>query len=308
MNRKPLINNFKAYLDRGRILADHILVPLYLANIFSLFTLPKGCYSTWEVLRFIFASHATLISITIWFFSYLISTGWHERGHFIKAIKATVLKNNIGLSNDSAALEQRFWERKNNFLRRFFFRTGIKIRKNLLKNLTELRDDIVKGEKASFFKNPFRNLKFLIFNIKIVALSPLGLCPGIIRKGLNFYIDAPFDLGVAAEGPKTSRKLGIISLILAIALIPLGRIYCFNLIINFGRLFLGLGVIGMLDSFFADPGKWKEFRERERLAQQRAEEIKPIGAWIEQAAKIKAQLQSNRLQEVMKDDRLIRVP
>jgi len=305
-----LNNNIKAgsFLDRGRILADHILVPLYLANIFSLFTLPKGCYSTWEVLRFIFASYATLISITIWFFSYLISTGWHERGHFIKAIKATVLKNNIGLSNDLDTLEQRFWEQKNNLLRRFFFRIGIKIRRNLLKTLIELRNDIVKGEKASFFRNPFWNLKYFLFNIKIVTLSPLGLCPGIIRKGLNFYIDAPFDLGVAAEGPKTSRKLGIISLILAIALIPLGRIYFLNLIVNFGRLFLGLGVIGMLDSFFADPGKWKEFRERERLAQQRAEEIKPIGAWIEQTAKVKAQLQSSRMQEVMKDGQLIRVP
>ena len=67
-----LNNNIKSgsFLDRGRILADHILVPLYLANIFSLFTLPKGGYSTWEVLRFIFASYATLISITIFPFSH----------------------------------------------------------------------------------------------------------------------------------------------------------------------------------------------------------------------------------------------
>ncbi|HHE37352.1 MAG TPA: hypothetical protein ENL20_02125, partial [Candidatus Cloacimonetes bacterium] len=297
-----------AFLDRGRVLADHILVPLYLANIFSLFTLPIGVYSTFEVLRFIFVSFATLISITIWFFSFLISTGWHERGHFIKAIKATVLKNNNGLKNDLSALENKFTERKSGFIRKLFFKIEFKIKNNLLNDLIELRTGIITGEKKNFFKNPVWNIRYFMYNLKIVFLSPLGLCPGIIRKGLNYYIDAPFDLGVAAEGPKTSCKLGFIGLILAIILIPLGRINLLPLIVNFGRLFLGLGVVGMLDSFFADPGKWKEYRDREKLAHQLAGEVKSVGAWIEEAPKVKSLLQNSRIQEVKRNGQLLRVP
>ena len=301
-------NYIGSFLDRGRVLADHILVPLYLANIFSLFTLPTGGYSTWEVLRFIFASTATLISITIWFFSFLISTGWHERGHFIKSIKATVLKKNAGLKNDLSALENKFAGRKNSFFRKILFKIGFKIKNNLLQDLIVLRAGIITGEKRNFFKNPVWNIRYFFYNLKIIFLSPLGLCPGIIRKGLNYYIDAPFDLGVAAEGPKTSRTLGFIGVILAIILIPLGRIYFIPLIVNFGRLFLGLGVVGMLDSFFADPGKWKEYREREKLAHQLAGEVKPVGAWIEEAAKVKSLLQNSRIQEVIRKGQLIRVP
>ncbi|MCK4312474.1 MAG: hypothetical protein KAW88_07050, partial [Candidatus Cloacimonetes bacterium] len=153
---KRINNNKKlgAFLDRGRVLADHILVPLYLANIFSLFTLPKGEYSTWEVLRFIFASYATLISATIWFLTYLISTGWHERGHFIKAVKATVLKKNAGLSKDLEEIEKKFKDRKRSFLRCLFFNIGLRIKKNLLKDLLKLREGIVKGKKISFFRHP----------------------------------------------------------------------------------------------------------------------------------------------------------
>jgi len=298
----------KACLDRGRVLADHILVPLYLANIFSLFTLPQGDYSTWQVLRFIFASPATLVSLIIWFLSFLISTGWHERGHYIKAIRATILKSNIGLLQDLEHQKTNFYKKKHNFINKIFFSLGYNIKRGILKNVTKLRDDLVNGVINNIFKHSLKNIRYLLLNIEIVIFSPLGLCPGIIRKGLNYYIDAPFDLAVAAEGPKTSRYLGIVGLVLACALIPYGRFNFMPIIVNFGRLFLGLGVIGFLDSFFADPGKWREYRERERLASKRAEQISIESSWISEAGRIKKYLQQKRMQHVSKGELCIDVP
>ena len=81
-------------------------------------------------------------------------------------------------------------------------------------------------------------------------------------------------MGVAAEGPRTSRKLGILGLFLAMILLPFGWLSGASLIVNIGRVCLGAGVIGIIDFFLADPGKYKEFREH--LSEEEKEILKEI--------------------------------
>ena len=37
-----------------------------------------------------------------------------------------------------------------------------------------------------------------------VALIPHGRVTGIMREGLNYYLDAPYNLAVSAAGPRRS--------------------------------------------------------------------------------------------------------
>ncbi|UCD55303.1 MAG: hypothetical protein JSV93_00460, partial [Candidatus Omnitrophota bacterium] len=256
-------NKKGGYLDRGRTLADHILVPLYLANMFSVFTLPQGSYSTGAILKFMFLSPATLVSISVWGLVFLISTGWHERGHYIKAIRACTLK------------------------------------KSLL-------PDAEKNLESPFIKR-------LFWNIKIIMLSPLGLFPGIGRKGLTYYVEAPYNIGVAAEGPTTSRRLGIVGIVTALITIPLGVIFGIPILIYIGRVALGSGVVGMLDFFFADPGEYKKFKQQEETAKKVAEgvesEKKTTGAWEKRMEDVKQWIIHNRMQEIIRaDGRKLRIP
>ncbi|MCK4312544.1 MAG: hypothetical protein KAW88_07400, partial [Candidatus Cloacimonetes bacterium] len=301
-------SNSGSFLEKIWVLANHVTDSFCEAFIFSVLSLPHGHHSALDVLKFIFYSYNTIITIAIWFSGVVIAIGWHERGHYIKAIRATTLKKTDGLERELKEVERKFGDKRTFFIRRSYFNFKISIKKNILKDLSFLREDIVKGDRYSIFKNLSWNVRYFVFNVKIVIFGPFGLCPGIVRKSFTYYVDAPFDLGVAAEGPKKSRILGLLGLGSATITVPIGLIFHIPAFVFIGRFFLSFGEMGTLDSFFADPGKWKEFRERERLAQKRAEEVKPIGAWIEQVAKVKELIQTSRMQEIKKGEQLISVP
>ena len=102
----------------------------------------------------------------------------------------------------------------------------------------------------------------LLYYARVFLLAPFGRAEGIRREALNYYPDAPYNLAVAAAGPRASRNLAYVALPPAVALIALGLLTETALAIYLGRLFLGIGIVGLLDFCLADRGKYRDFRER----------------------------------------------
>ncbi|HDR15573.1 MAG TPA: hypothetical protein ENN79_08880, partial [Desulfobacteraceae bacterium] len=127
---------------------------------------------------------------------------------------------------------------------------------------------------------------------------PFGKTAGIKREGLNYYPDAPYNLAVAAAGPRTSRNVALIFLPPAAVLLILGLGFDKSVFIYAGRLFLGIGTVSLLDFLFADPGKYKEFRLRERRALEKAASIVHGAVWWENAPTAKERMLAGRIQEI----------
>ena len=66
--------------------------------------------------------------------------------------------------------------------------------------------------------------KRILWYLKMFALIPTGKFPGVIKNGLNYYPDAPFNLAVAASGPNISKKLALLFLPISISLLLYGTI------------------------------------------------------------------------------------
>lgn len=139
---------------------------------------------------------------------------------------------------------------------------------------------------------------------------PYGKFRGVKREGLTYYPDAPFNLSVAAAGPRTSRTLALIMLPTAFFLLVISLIGQYHVLIYVGRICLGIGCVGILDFLLADPGKYKEYRERETQAAQRAEAVNVShDAWINRVADIKAMMREKRIREIkLPDGELLRAP
>ena len=180
------------------------------------------------------------------------------------------------------------------------FHTGIAIHE-LGHYLTAVRVNALSEkllpEAKKRLSQPF--LSRLFFYIGAYLTIPYGRFMGIKKDGLTYYPDAPFNLAVAAAGPMMSRILAYIFLPCAIALLAGGLLIKNHLIIYLGRLALGLGVVGLLDFLFADPGKYREFIERERLARTKAEKISaPATRWLEESKRLMTKMIRERIQEV----------
>ncbi|MFC2164658.1 hypothetical protein ACFLT2_06660 [Acidobacteriota bacterium] len=134
--------------------------------------------------------------------------------------------------------------------------------------------------------------------IRIFLHAPFGKAIGIKREALNYYPDAPYNFAVAAAGPRMSRNVALVFLPPALILMATGLYFDTILAVYIGRLCLGIGVVSLLDFLFADPGKYKEFRERERRAQDKAASVIRSGAWWESAAAAKQRMLSGRIQEI----------
>ena len=128
---------------------------------------------------------------------------------------------------------------------------------------------------------------------------PYGRAPGIKKEGLNYYPDAPYNLAVAAAGPRASRDVAIVALPLAAVLLGIGLIADQTAAIYAGRLFLGIGLVTFLDFRLADPGKYVEFRERERLAHEKASTISEISGWLAMCPEQKRRMVAERIQEAV---------
>lgn len=88
------------YLERGWVIANHKLVSFHAAFISSVLNLPalhlkevieSGANPKFEVLKFMFLSWETVISLIVLYLSWHIAIAWHEMGHFLTAVKLTAL-------------------------------------------------------------------------------------------------------------------------------------------------------------------------------------------------------------------------
>jgi len=252
------------------------------------------------------------ITLLIWFLNFLILTGWHERGHLLAAIKAKTLKkktihNNV-LKDLERARRKLKDEIKHPFFKNFLYNITIPLRKALLyikvgieivafKVLEDRRLKAGAQKKQSLFMQ-------LAFDVLIIFLGPLGLFPGITRKGLTYYVETANNLKVSAAGPAASLRLSITSGILTVGMLIIGTKFDIVLIIYIGRLFLGLAITGIVDFLLADPGKWKEYDEQERRAkvEKTAGEVGEIDTWESRMKAVKERMISSPMHKVLLPD------
>jgi len=243
------------YLEKGWVIANHILVSFHVAFISSVLSLPLDIIGKGKTLKFIFFSPETLISALFLWLTWHTGIAIHEMGHYLKAVKLDAL-------NEKLLPEAK---------------------RNLAQPL----------------------LKRILWYLKMFTHIPYGKFPGVIKSSLNYYPNAPFNLAVSAAGPGASRNFSLLFLPLAGILLGFGLSAEVPISVYIGRLCLGLGAVGGLDFLIADPGKYKQFKERERLAKLRAAEVqvkaKPVG-WIEQVASVKKRMQTTRMQVVDRKD------
>jgi enolase/phosphohistidine swiveling domain-containing protein len=135
------------------------------------------------------------------------------------------------------------------------------------------------------------------YYVRLFLAAPFGRAPGIRREGLNYYPDAPYNLAVAAAGPAASRDAAALFLPTALGLLALGLAVDAVPVVYLGRLCLGIGVVTLLDFLLADPGKYKQYRQREREAAEAVEALPPATAWSQRAAAAKRRLLDDRMQE-----------
>lgn len=160
-------------------------------------------------------------------------------------------------------------------------------------------------------------IKRLLYSINMVLKIPFGKFDGVKREGLTYYSDNPFNLAVAASGPRSSRNTARIALPFSVTFLVLG-LFVFAVIyetgvfatiaIYLGRWFFGIGAVTFLDYKVADPGKFKEFEEREKRAEELADKITTSSPWAAMASEIKIQMVENRLQEVQYNDVTLKAP
>ncbi len=149
----------------------------------------------------------------------------------------------------------------------------------------------------------------LLWNAEVLLKTAAGRFPGIKRAGLSYYVDAPFNLSVAAAGPRASRNMSIISFPIAALFITVGFLTGMPLLLYVGRVFLGLSVVGLIDFKFADTGSYRKFQEQESKTVKHAQKETAKGAWLDTAPLIKNRMQTTRIQEMtLPDGTLVRAP
>ncbi len=139
----------------------------------------------------------------------------------------------------------------------------------------------------------------LVYLLRVFALAPFGRADGIKREGLNFYPDAPYNLAVAAAGPRASRNVARICLPPALLLLILGLTLSFVPAIYVGRLLLGIGIVTLLDFLMADPGKYREFTQREKQAKESSETVAKVSGWLDKAPVLKRKMVEERMQDAV---------
>jgi len=133
--------------------------------------------------------------------------------------------------------------------------------------------------------------------LQLFVRIPYGRATGIKREGLNYYPDAPYNLAVAAAGPRASLRVALRTLPLAVVLLAIGLSQDVSFALNLGRLLLGLGVVTGLDFLLADPGKYREFRRREKRASEAAAALPEATSWAAMAAEAKQRIVESSMQD-----------
>ncbi len=258
------------YLERGWVIANHKLVSFHAAFISSVLSLPvaelkqlalEGANLKLEVLRFMFLSAETIVSLAILYLSWHTAIAIHEMGHFLAAAKLTALNKDSQEKADAA---------------------------------------IKSGGKFGWFARMF-------------LLIPWGKFYGVKKENGNFAPDAPYNLAVAAAAPVWSGYLAAVCLPVAAVCIGLGLLAGNEILIYLGRFFLAPGCVGLLDRLLADPGKLREFRNREKTAAEAAARAAAVAAsgesWPARVAQVKKTLLTTRMQSVtLKDGSEVTAP
>jgi len=171
----------------------------------------------------------------------------------------------------------------------------------LNKDSQEKADAAMKsGNKAGFFA-------------QMIIGIPWGKFYGVKKENGNFAPDSPYNLAVSAAGPVWSGYLALACLPTAIVFIALGLLVKVDFLIYVGRFFLAPGCVGLLDRLLADPGKLKEFRNREKAAAEAAARAAAIAAsgeaWTARVAQVKKMMLTTRMQQVtLKDGSRVAAP
>ena len=121
-------------------------------------------------------------------------------------------------------------------------------------------------------------------------MMPFGRAFGIKREGLNYYPDAPYNLAVAAAGPRASRNAALVALPAAMALLALGLIGGRRGPSTPGACCSASGSSRSSTSCSRTRGKYAAFRARERKARSRRSRWAPSRGWLEQAPAAKQRL------------------
>ncbi len=139
----------------------------------------------------------------------------------------------------------------------------------------------------------------LAWYLEMYVKIPFGKFEGVKREGLTYYPEAPFNLSVAAAGPASSARLAFTMLPIAAVLLVWGLVGNTPVPVYFGRLALGMGLVGLLDFLLADPGKYREFREREAKAKLKAQTVEiSKESWLAKAKQVKAMMMKSRIQTI----------
>ncbi len=143
----------------------------------------------------------------------------------------------------------------------------------------------------------------LFWYIEMFLKIPYGKFTGVKKEGLTYYPEAPFNLAVAAAGPATSGNMAMVMLPIAVILLAIGLVGNYPIPVYIGRLFLGIGLVGLLDFLLADPGKYREFIEREKKAKLKAEKIEvTTETWLGRVKQVKEMMMNKRIQEILLPD------
>jgi len=259
------------WLERGWVIANHKLVSFHAAFISSVLSVPageltelarEGVNAKLQVLRFMFLSAETLVSLAMLYLSWHIAIAIHEMGHFLTAAKLTAL-NRESQEKADAMRGVKGWP-----LWRWYI--GMILR-------------IPWGKFYGVKKDHGNYAPDAPYNLAVAASAP-------IWSGWMAVVCLP----IAAVG------IGL-GLVLSSA-VATGFGHGFGeFLIYLGRFFLCPGAVGLLDRFLADRGKLKEFRTRERQAAERAAAGAAAVAaesWLARVGKLKQQLIATRMQTV----------
>jgi len=160
--------------------------------------------------------------------------------------------------------------------------------------LRALNDSIQDGVEARLAQPLPARLRYLA---GMFLRIPFGRATGVKRAGLNYYPDAPYNLAVAAAGPRASLRTALVSLPLAAVLLIAGLSMDAVLALYAGRLLLGLGLVTGLDFLLADRGKYWEFRRRERVAGEAAAALPGRESWFALVTEARRRIVERRMEE-----------
>lgn len=113
---RPPASAVGGFLERGWVIANHKLVSFHAAFISSVLSVPATAHTKGDVLRFMFVSWETFISLAILYMSWHIGIAIHEMGHYVTAAKLTALNRDSQKHADEmrgkSGVEKALWYAK----------------------------------------------------------------------------------------------------------------------------------------------------------------------------------------------------